>query len=333
MGYDKTKLLSNIRVISLAIKNIEKGFCKSNPVNYIMDVYEMDMRTSVDVCKLDHDIIDIVLDHVNNNTNNDEEALILFLQENKITKPIINYILDRDDDVSDDDCEYTVKIVYDDLIIEKYKTMDNDYQHIESFYEQINYYTICDNVIKINNELKLRKIRDRYASMHIDTCKSLNICEIIYDDEKNNHTRRVCTKLTDNEHNHDHTLANVRRCGRCNIPDYKNNSPKFLRIWHPTTFYSTDNKYLIFNSRNFVPELHSVRTWNCHDGTTRSSNIYNFKLDNALKNDNDIIKIPLIDGLRMKTPIGFASVKKTITIDEYLTVCKWTDNDFDNYSK
>lgn len=311
MGYDKTKLLSNIRVISLAIKNIEKGFCKSNPVNYIMDVYEMDMRTSVDVCKLDHDIIDIVLDHVNNNTSDDEEALILFLQENKITKPIINYILDRNDDISDENCEYTVKIVYDDSL-QFYN------------YKNINYYTICNKMVNLKNDSKLTfpKSNNEFE------CKSLNFYEYYHKNDKLVCKNRICINLSD-----DNIFYRNNKCEKCGIPSFANIIDPILKIWFPTEYYSVDNKYLTFYSKTFVGKLLSTRMHKNSNGTIYNNNSYNWKLDTNLKNDNDIIKIPLIDGLRMKTPIGYASVKKTKTIDEYLSVCKWTDHDFDNYSK
>lgn len=326
MSYDKTKLLSNIRVISLAIKNIEKGFCKSNPVNYIMDVYEMDMRTSVDVCKLDHDIIDIVLDYVNNNTSDDEEALILFLQENKITKPIINYILDRNDDISDENCEYTVKIVYDDsLNYEETIVGNNGRITSHCHYKYTNYYNIYNKTINVDNNLKLTKI---YNGSNNDDqrlhCKSFNFYEYYDINNKMIYKKRICVNLSDDKIL-SNNKQNSKNCKHCEIPTFGNNATRanFLQIWFPNEYYSANDKYLIFYSKIFVAKLLS----------TNSYNIYEFELDNKFKIDNDIIKIPLIDGLRMKTPIGFASVKKTKTIDEYLTVNRWTDDDFDNYSK
>lgn len=305
MDCDKNKLQSNIRVLDIIIKNIKRGLGKESPIDYIMAVYGIDMRTAAEICKLDDEDIKLMTDYIDNNTDINEESTTTFFTDNKISNLIIDYVLDRKPETSTR-FEFTVKIKGDNKLIfhtPGARNSHNLFCHQESSVKT-NYYTIRENQIIFNSEKTMVPIIRNYSE--ICKCRSPNIIEYIDDNGFVFGRQRICIKSSDK-------IFNFSKCNcRCSL--FNLDKARYARIWFPEEDYDTDYKYLIFYSRHCLIVDQTINI-----GKTSK--------------DNVTIKIPLIDGLRMKTPLGHVSVKRTRTMDEYQAINRWSDDDFDIFSQ
>lgn len=88
--------------------------------------------------------------------------------------------------------------------------------------------------------------------------------------------------------------------------------PKSFVVWYLNNGFTIDDKYMIFESR-----VHTMEGSNLSKNYTQGPSI----------------KIPLVDGVHMSTPIGTISVKRKKIIHDYKTINKWTDEDYNEFAK
>ena len=314
MNCNKTKIQSNIRVLDIIVKNIQRGLCQSSPIDYIMDIYGLNMRTAVDVSKLTQDMITLLSNHIDNSTNITEESIETFMTENSFTLNVIDYVLDRERKSVNEE-EFTVKITSDEPLYKSFEYSGSGSNGVYQISKDIVKYCIKKGSIDISYDSVVANIGWIHNSNKNIRCSGKAVCQYAgSSNDKNSYRKRICNiKPSDHTWNSSQSFSiNNGSYGQHCHTIYNNCS---VKVWFYEENYETDYEYLTFYPVYYV---------NSNQVLTRDDNH---------KNCNDMIKIPLVDGTRMKTPLGYVSVKRTRTIDEYQTVSRWTGEDLKEFSQ
>lgn len=306
-------IIDKIKIIKSIIKNIDKGYYK-DPIECIVEIYEIDMLTAIDLAKLNMTIIDEIYDYIVNNQTMNIIDIEKYLVDKNISEKIINFIFDRTNNKKPIN-DYIIKINH------GYMNGEFNSQYVSNNSTNVKKTTkfiinngkiiLCDDQIfnyekQSNHYYNFVFLSNTYGTNNLDKIFNNWIVAEQYDSKNNRNviSSGIITSQRVNELSGHFT---------CNLRNVDNDSN--VRLWNINKNYEIDDKYLIFHSC-----LHKQINYNNKNSISES-----FTPDETLR-------IPLIDGLYMDTILGTVKVKQIKFITPEL-VNKWSDDDYEMFNK
>lgn len=291
-----------IKLIGIIVKNIDKGYCGSNPVDYIVNVYELDMLVAMDISKLTYSNVKNLDNHLVNETDITEESFEKLLKDKGVGQAAIDYIMGRTVqhvNITDPEYEYIIEICHDKLPTSNQLLKPG----INFITQDTSIYNIRGNNITKTTRTQLQISKNARNDQFADNYPKKILLEIIYT-QGDGKTYWIRPGISE-----DYFCS-----------PYARHPESFTeRLWTLDDHYISDGRYMIFYP-------HSVE-WGY---SKKISNGYTIKKTSILT--DEALKIPLIDGVRMRTPLGFVTVKKSKIIDDYRLIAKWTETDYESFA-
>lgn len=305
--------IHKINLLEVIIKSIDKGFCKVQPTEYITDIYEVDLITAMEITKLSIEDIKLMKKSITQATDSSEDAIESILKSIPVCTSVINYILDRKTKSYPKD-EFIVKIKHDhpNLLGHSKNTL-NGY-HVGTTKEHTSIFTIKNNKIE--------------KSSHNDIVNT-DLNNYPY----NSTVNLPCPNNTDygiiEEFSNIGKVSNFHwfRSNTSQVTFSPVKNQNLIRYWNINEHYDLSDRYLTFHSQ-LVKIIMQVEQRTYSSGTYQ---VQKYVIDPSSVKMDKILKIPLVNGLRMRTPLGLVTVKKIQTIDNWESINSWTDEEANNF--
>ena len=322
-----------INTINIVVKTIRGGFHGCEPVKYIQNICNVSMTTAVEITKLNISTIDNLVHEINNVTSITEGFIENKMRELGFHDVVINYIIGKMDNKKHPNGEYMVWISKGDC---------------DGFVYKITRYGT--SVYKHDNQLLIMPSQICPKNTNITTVNGVP-CGCFFMYEYVDRTKPV-RYISDVSPCDNYTFDNEKEQEQ--LKYQRIDELPLMRIWYPGKDYSICDRYLTlynstievsyctvnggyseFNDENSLyhkmisPKGCKVFIKSGEQMIQRASKMYAV-LQNTVFDGS--MKIPLIDGLHMNSPLGQVVVKKIKTIDDHNIVNTWTDEDFDRFA-
>lgn len=292
-------LSQRVNTLTIILKNVSKGFHGGNIIEYITDIYDLDMKTSVDISGISLDIANELNELVGIPTTS-EETIESWMKDKGIGISAINWLLGRH-------CtkelmyEYTIKIKHNGPLHMKQRVA----QSAGGLVEYASIYNVSANGIKKSFNSKILSPCNDCGLFETHKSKpgdGVNILEY----EVNGMSKVEWIRM-------DLDSSEVL------FSDAPIDNATKVNLWILDKCY-VDDKYFTLYSHSFK----------CYPG--KNANLCHNIFKSSFKISEEL-KIPLVDGTCMETPLGLVSVKRTRTINDWRLVNKWSDNDYDTFAE
>lgn len=305
-------ILDKLKIIKSIIKNVEKGYYK-DPIECIVDIYEIDMLTAIDLSKLNMEMINEIYDYIVNNQTMNIMDIEKYLMDKNISEKIINFIFDRTNNKKPKN-DYIIKINHGYMngkFISQYTSYNStNVKKITKFIINNGKIILCDDQIfnydKQSNQYDNFVFLQKNGQYHFDRIFNNWIVAEQYDSKNNRNV--ISSGIITSQHVNE--LSGHFTCNLVNVDNDSN-----IRLWNINKNYEIDDKYLIFHSC-----LHKQIDYNNKNSISKSYT------------PDETLRIPLINGLYMDTILGTITVKqiKYVTPEQ---VEKWSNDDYEMFNK
>lgn len=301
-----------LRNIKTILKTIDKGYHNGNTIEYIMDVFGTTMQAATDIISLKRELIDELL------AFNDEEIL-QEITKRGLTKAVISYLTNsQDQDIPDK--HYRID-VYHGIRLNNCWVPDNGQLYASDrngrrIYSQV----VASSTYLIHDSMVTKLPSQALSENFVSGCNRSFPTEVLSTkNAEQNYAIIEYTLVSEYDPARKTPVSRYVQDSNSMVKDYCKIENNQIRVWHLSKYYVLDSRFLTFNSR-----VHQVQTKTPNESCARPPIILSETYEVGPQ-----IKIPLIDGVHVKTPIGFVTVKQIKVIKDWEEINQWSEADYD----